>query len=368
MFSLLIKELELINYTNYRHETIVFHPYLNLLIGSNAQGKSNLIDSIFFLGLGRSHRHNQDALLIRWGEEYFRLQGYVQNQRGNLIIEHAVKKGRKMIKINGASINKLNQLIGQLQIIIFTPNDLALIKEGPEERRRFLNRKIVQLKPLYYDNSLSYQRILSQRNKLLKSGQVKLPEIQIWDEQLSHYGSLIMTERNETLKKLAPIAREIHEKLSGGQEDLVISYQPNINSEEIENREILQNTFLEQLNKALKADCRRGFTSVGPHRDDFNCFINDIDMRIYGSQGQQRTGVLTLKLAMLQLMKEETGEYPVLLLDDVFSELDQKRREYLLHTVSHTTQTIITATDLASLNKEEFQEGKIFNIADGKIS
>lgn len=367
VFSLLIKELELVNYTNYHHQQVAFHPKLNILLGANAQGKSNLIDSIHFLGLARSHRQHQDLHLVRWGENYFRLKGIVENRQGTITLEHAVKKGRKIAKINGTSLRKLSSLIGQFTTVIFTPDDLTLIKGGPESRRRFLNRKLVQLTPLYYDYSAQYQRTLIQRNNLLKRGNVTSEEIAVWDQQLSYYGSQIIDYRNKVLLRLAPIVLEVHYQLSGNKEKLSILYQPDIPVKAESSALEIQELLLSRLSNALQTDLRKGFTSVGPHRDDFTCLINGIDARHYGSQGQQRTTVLTLKLAMLKLMAEMTGEYPVLLLDDVFSELDQNRKEYLLSLVSESIQTVITATELDLLDKPGIPEGSIFRVHQGKI-
>lgn len=364
---MLIKELELVNYTNYQHQQVEFHPKLNILLGSNAQGKSNLIDGIHFLSLARSHRQNQDLHLIRWGESYFRLKGLIENKQGIITLEHAVKKGRKVAKINGTPLRKLSNLIGQFTTVIFTPDDLTLIKGGPELRRRFLNRKLVQLVPIYYDYSAQYQRTLIQRNNLLKQGNVSSEEISVWDQQLSYYGSLIVTQRNKVLLQLAPIAQEIHYQLSGTKEKLSVLYQPDVPVKDEASTLEIQELLLSRLNSALQTDLRRGFTSVGPHRDDFTCLINGVDARHYGSQGQQRTTVLTLKLAMLKLMADVTGEYPVLLLDDVFSELDQNRKEYLLSLVSQSIQTVITATELDLLDKPGIPENRIFQVQQGKI-
>lgn len=364
---MLIKELELVNYTNFSQQTVSFSPHINILTGANAQGKSNLIDSIFFLGFARSHRYPNDLALIRWGQSYFRLRGVIQNRQGLITIEHAVKKGRKHVKINGSSLTKIKDLLGQFTTIIFTPDDLILLKGGPEERRRFLNRHLIQLSPVYYDYSLIYQRILQQRNALLKKGPAHGPEIEIWDEKLSLYGSLIIQARRELLAKLAPLAGEVHTRLSGGEEQLVLRYEPSAAAGE-DTPQAIQGALKASLSKHLKEDLRKGYTSVGPHRDDFTCRINGIDARVYASQGQQRTAVLTLKLAMLKLMADVTGEYPVLLLDDVFSELDQYRREYLLNTVAQTVQTIITATDIGAWTGPGMQLAKIFHVSQGRIT
>lgn len=366
MFSLLIKELELVNYTNYARQHISFSPHINILIGANAQGKSNLIDSVFFLGFARSHCYPNDATLIRWGQSFFRLKGLIQNRQGLTTIEHAVKKGQKIIKVNGSPLTKIKDLLGQFTTIIFTPDDLTLLKGGPELRRKFLNRKLIQLSPVYYDYSLNYQRVLQQRNTLLKKGTINPAELEIWDEKLSYYGSLIINARHQLLTKLAPTAQEIHSQLTGGQEKLLIRYEPNIGVNKIIPSDI-RAALQQNLTDKLEQDLKRGYTSVGPHRDDFSCLINDADARIFASQGQQRTAVLTLKLAMLKLMAEMTGEYPVLLLDDVFSELDQYRREYLLNTVSQTIQTIITATELGSWEGQGIKAAKIFTVCQGKI-
>ncbi|MFA5536160.1 MAG: DNA replication/repair protein RecF [Bacillota bacterium] len=364
---MIIKQLEFNNYTNYQQEKIEFDTSVNIITGENAQGKSNLIDGIFFLGNGRSHRQNRDLLLIKWGETYFRIKGEINNKKGNFLIEHAVKKEKKLIKVNGLSLDNLKQLLGLFSVIIFTPDDLNLIKEGPDYRRRFLNRKIVQLNPLFYEKLLNYQKNLLQRNNLLKRGSVSKGEVEIWNEQLSDVGSELILERIKTLLKLQPIYQEIHLELSGTREQLDLKYRSSFPLSENITKEELKELFQKKLHDRLKDDLRKGFTTIGPHRDDFNCYLNKIDARVYGSQGQQRTAVLTLKLAMLKLLKQETGEFPVLLLDDVFSELDQNRREFLLKAVGNSIQTIITTTDLSAFGRNKIKEAKIIHIKKGKI-
>lgn len=364
---MIIKKLELTNYTNYQQEKIDFHPNINILIGENAQGKSNLIDSIFFMSTGRSHRHFKELLLIKWGEAFFRLKGEIKNSKGDFLIEHAVKKGKKLVKINGIYIESLKHLVGLFGTIVFTPDDLNLIKGGPDSRRRFLNRKLVQLNSLFYENSLCYQKTLLQRNNLLKRGKIQKEEIAIWNEQLSDYGSKIIFERVKTLTKLEPICKEIHFQLSGNKENITLEYQPSFLLPESIDEEKIKIIFLNKLADSYQEDLKRGFTTIGPHRDDFNCYLNQINARLYGSQGQQRTAVLTLKLAMLKLLKQETGEFPVLLLDDVFSELDQGRREFLLDTINNSVQTIITTTEFSTFNNNKIREAKTIKIAQGRI-
>lgn len=362
-----IKQLELTNYTNYEQEKVEFSPNINILIGENAQGKSNLIDSIFFMGTGRSHRHFKELLLVKWGETFFRLKGEIINKRGNFLIEHAVKKDKKLVKINGVSIDSLKKLVGFFGTIVFTPDDLNLVKGSPDFRRRFLNRKLVQINPLFYEHSLSYQKTLLQRNNLLKRGNISKEEIEIWNEQLSDFGSKIIFDRIKNLSKLEPICKEIHDQLSGKKEAIELKYQPSFMISEEAGIEKIKTVFINKLAENYQVDYKKGFTSIGPHRDDFSCYLNNIDARLYGSQGQQRTTVLTLKLAMLKLLRQETGEFPVLLLDDVFSELDQERREFLLDTINNSVQTIITTTDLTAFNKDKIRGAKITQISAGRV-
>lgn len=355
-----IKTLSLKDYRNYEEGVIHFSDGINILFGKNAQGKTNVLEAIYLCATSRSHRTSSDKELIRLGEEATHVKLTVNKHDVDEDIDiHIRKNNRKGIAINKIPIKKLNELMGLLHVIIFSPEDLGLIKNGPKERRRFINIELCQLDHLYYYHLQQYHKVLKQRNNLLKNVknfQEIDQTISIWDEQLIGHGIKIIEKREAFLQDLNHIIQKIHGDISGGTEKLEMLYEKNVTMD----------GFKERLSQQLKKDMKFGSTSVGPHRDDMMFLVNGIDIRKYGSQGQQRTAALSLKLSEIQLVTDQIDDTPVLLLDDVLSELDQHRQQYLMHTLNHI-QTIITCTGIEDYIKNRVQIGKLYEVTDGHV-
>lgn len=338
-----ISKLSLTNFRNYTNQTVELTPKLNVIIGKNAQGKTNLLESVFLCAIGRSPRTTKDKDLVKWDCTYSKVDLQVNKKIGNHQIEmYLFKNQNKAIKINQIGIKKIGQLLGTLNAIYFSPDELKLIKESPEERRKFIDIHLCQFDRNYFYDLSKYNQVLQQRNKLLKTpdSEVLKNTISIWNEQLAISGAKIIMSRLAFIEKLKVYANNIHKKLTSDTEDLSLTYQGYIADTENDLKLLL----LKKYDEALEKDMRLGFTSVGPHRDDIKIESNGIDLRSFGSQGQQRTGALSLKLAELEVFKSNIGEYPILLLDDVLSELDTTRQTKLLEFVSDI-QTLITCTD-----------------------
>ena len=336
-----IKKLSLKNFRNYEEEEFEFSPGLNILFGKNAQGKTNCAEAVFYLCTGSSLRIRHDRQLIRSGADRARIAAVASNRFGDVSIEADIGENSREIRINGSKISKNADLLGNVNSVFFSPGELRLIQDGPDERRRFLNLSLSQLSRGYYTALLRYNKILEQRNALLKNRDVSLvlETLPVWDEQLCLYAARVVCARAEFVARLTPLAAEAHAYLTDGAEALSLgmdrTYQGN--EEEIAAR------LLREMSGAYEKDLRLGFTTVGPHRDDLKILIGELDAKGYASQGQARTAALSLKLAELEIFKERAGEYPVLILDDVMSELDLPRRKKL---VSRTAglQTILTCT------------------------
>jgi recF protein len=363
-----VKKVTLHNYRNYEKLSLSLHPNLNIFFGDNAQGKTNFIESIYLCGTGRSHRTFKEKELVTWNAEGGYVRTDIEKRGMNTSIEISLFNGKpKVVKVGGSRITKLSELLGSLNIVVFSPEDLKLVKEGPVFRRRFLDVEISQVKPGYYYNLQQYNKALLQRNNLLKSIKYDkglMNTIDIWDEQLSLYGSYIINYRSEFIKRISILAKLSHRKITDGREELNIKYSCQF--EEVKNREDIKSGLYRSLVENRGRDIQRGTTSVGPHRDDMDFFINGIDTKIFGSQGQQRTSALSLKLAEIEFMKGESGEYPVLLLDDVLSELDISRQKYLLDNLKNI-QTFLTCTSISDI--EEFRKGDryIFEVNKGNV-
>lgn len=368
MLGLYLKELTLNNYRNYIKLELNFNSNLIVFMGKNAQGKTNILESIYLSCTGRSHRTPKDRELIRWGENHSYIRTIVEKTEGSNYIEILIhNKQKKKIKINGIEAQRLGELMGHLNGVIFSPEDLKLIKEGPVERRRFMDMEISQVKPKYFYYLQRYNKVLFQRNNLLKDIQ-KNPGLKktlpVWDEQIAETGSYITYTRIQFVRKLADISREIHKKLSFGTEELQVVYKSSIPFKNEELNEIQEN-FLSILQQNQTSDIERGSTLYGCHRDDIILMVNGFDVRTYGSQGQQRTVALSLKLSELELMYQESGEFPILLLDDVMSELDPYRQRMLLEYLNKV-QTFITVTDLTSVSISNSIDMEIYKIEQGE--
>lgn len=366
-----LTKLKLNNFRNYLENEINFHPFLNILVGDNAQGKTNILEAIYYLSTGKSHRTNKEQEMILWGEKDLNVKGWIDTKNGPLEISIIAKTGtRKLFKINGIDKKKIGHLLGNFNVVLFSPEDLYLIKGNPAARRKFLDEEISQVNPKYYYYLSQYQRIVFQRNELLKnlrSGKGDPDTLELWDQQLANIGSLIITKRIEVLKKLNPLARLMHRKITNGLENLEIKYVPSVEISSNLREEEIRDKIIKECALIKREEIARGLTLRGPHRDDLLFCINEQDVRAYGSQGQQRTTVLSLKLAEIEFMKSEAGEYPVLLLDDVMSELDENRRIYLLESIKDRIQTFVTTTNLHYFEEKVKKEGIIFKVIKGKV-
>lgn len=362
-----VKYLQLINFRNYKELNIELDKNINVFIGDNAQGKTNVLESIYYASIGRSHRTNKDKELIKWEERNSYIKIYVAKERLDKTIEiRILKEGKKAINVNSININKLSELFGTLNVVIFSPEDLSIVKESPSFRRRFLDIELSKFSKQYYYNLVQYNKVLNERNMLLKKGGNEvLNIIGIYDKQLAKFGSNIIIKRQNYLKKLNDIGKKIHLEITSNKEDISFIYLSSIKAnKDIDDGEI-EDLFLKEIIKNRNSDIEKRYTSVGPHRDDFLININNINTRNYGSQGQQRTAVLTIKFSSLYIIKDEIGEYPVLLLDDVLSELDSNRQKYILSSVKDI-QTIITCTGIENINKYLKSDAKIFKVENGE--
>ncbi len=358
---MIIESIELQNYRNYDELHMEFSPGTNILYGNNAQGKTNILEAIYVCCTTKSHRGSKDREMIHFHEDESHIKLFIRkNDVPHRIDMHLKKNKTKGIAVNGIPIRKASELFGIVNVVFFSPEDLNLIKNGPSERRKFIDLELCQLNKLYVHSLVSYNRILMQRNKLLKELMFK-PEyeetLDVWDMQLVQYGKEIIGMRSEFIAQLNEMIHGIHWNLSGKKENLHIVYDPNASLEHLE----------EELQKSRLQDKKQKTTLVGPHRDDIGFYMGDIDIRKFGSQGQQRTAALSLKLAEIQLVKKLVRDYPILLLDDVLSELDGERQNHLLSAISHI-QTMITCTGLEDFVNNRFPIDRIFQVVEGTVA
>jgi DNA replication and repair protein RecF len=359
-----LKKIELKNFRNYEEETVEFHKKVNIITGKNAQGKTNLLESLYIMSLGKSFRTSKDMEMIGFEKEFCRAKStYVKEGREHEI-EIIIGREGKAIKINGVKTSKNIDLLENAYMVVFSPEDMKIVKEEPEKRRKFIDWELCQLKPVYYRNLGRYKKILLQRNSLLKQTEIKEDNLAIWDEGLAEYGAKLILERNRFIKKLNEISREISSRITDGKEALEISYEAGVECRGSyeDQKEYLKNI----LSKNLKKDLLRRSTTAGPHKDDLKLCVDGVDIRHFGSQGQQRTAALSLKLAEIKLIKEETGISPILLLDDVLSELDSERQNFLIKSLEEV-QLFITATELNEEVIKKLPEGKTFLVEKGKV-
>ena len=357
---MIIKSIELQNFRNYEDLNISFDEGTNIFYGDNAQGKTNILEAAYLSGTTKSHKCSKDKEMIRFGEQESHIRTVVVKKDKEYQIDMHLKNNRsKGIAINKVPIKKASELFGILNMVFFSPEDLNIIKNGPAERRRFLDSELCQLDKIYLSDLTTYNKILNQRNKLLKD-MVYRPDLKdtlpVWDMQLVETGRKIIRRRKQFVDELNEIVHDIHYRISGEKEDLLLQYEPSI--EDI--------FFEDELSRVKERDMRQCMTSVGPHRDDLLFSISEVDIRKFGSQGQQRTSALSLKLSEIELVKRSIHDTPVLLLDDVLSELDSNRQNYLLNSI-HDTQTLITCTGLDEFVKNRFHINKIFKVVQGTV-
>ncbi len=355
-----LHRLHLENYRNYKVLTFFFEGNIHFLIGDNAQGKTNLLESIYILALTKSHRTNKDRELIRWEEEKALVQCdlTLYDRKAELQVE--INQQGKKVLINRIEQKKISRFLGQLKVVLFAPEDLQLIKGSPNQRRRFMDRALGQLFPKYVNDLSQYQKVLQQRNQLLKSAYKNKSlrdTLELWDDQLVEYGADVMKARMAYIDKIEQYAQQIHSDITNGREKLRLVYDLNC----------LAGTFKEKLEKNRDRDIQTGTTTIGPHRDELQFYINEIDSKSFGSQGQQRTTALSLKLAELEYMKAQTGDTPILLLDDVLSELDRNRQKQLLDSIGDQVQTFVTTADIDGIKHEILKNSDYFYIKNGEL-
>jgi DNA replication and repair protein RecF len=346
-----IKSLRLQDFRNYDDRTINFSDKVNIIVGKNAQGKTNILEAIFFLVIGKSFRSPKEKEVIKWDKESGKINGTFAKKYRDIDIEMIFsQKQKKIIKIDSIGIRKIGELLGSVNAVFFSPSELRLVKDSPDERRRFMNVILSQTDKRYFYLLERYEKVLANRNKLLKNSMdinALKDTIDIWDRALSELAEKIYKARTTLISELTPYAKKAHEFLSSGKEKLDLVYQSSFVGEDYAKK------MMKYLEKNIEKDFKLGYTSVGVHRDEIDIFLNGVEVKSFGSQGQQRTTALSLKLAELEIIKNRTGEEPILLLDDVFSELDSDRRKKLLKFTSKA-QTIITCTDFDE-NIEELQ-------------
>lgn len=358
---MIIKSIELADYRNYDTLKLEFDKGTNILYGDNAQGKTNILEAIYVVATTKSHRGSKDREIVRFGQEETHIRTYLEKDDVETRVDMHLRKSKpKGIAIDGQKLKKAADLMGLCNVVFFSPEDLGIIKNGPVERRRFTDLELCQLDSIYLYNLNNYNKIINQRNKLLKDLYMN-PDLKetlnIWDMQLVSYGIKIIERRKLFVDQLNEIICDIHEKLSGGQESLKILYEPNVETDDFEIR----------MNRSRERDMKAKMTTVGPHRDDFSFLVGDVDIRRFGSQGQQRTAALSLKLSEIELVKKITRDVPILLLDDVLSELDGNRQNFLLNSIGDV-QTIITCTGLEDFVNHRFEIDRVYHVENGKVS
>jgi len=363
---MIIKSIDLDNFRNYTRLHLEPYNGVSIFYGNNAQGKSNLVEAVYLLAVNKSYRGAKDKEMIHFQKEESHIKLILEKNHHEYRIDfHLKQSGNKGIAVNSVPVRKLKDYLGLLNCVLFSPVDLQIVKNGPIERRKFMDTELCVLNS-YYFNSLSlYKKALDQRNQLLKDiyFEPSLKDtLDVWDEQLIHHGKIIIEERNKFIIQLNELIQSIHSYLSGDKEKLQIFYEPDVSSE----------NFKELLISSREKDLKLKTTGVGPHRDDFSFMLTDpqagtIDARIYGSQGQQRTCALSLKMAEIEFVKRQTNDVPVLLLDDVLSELDSTRQQLLLQKIKNI-QTFITCTGIDDFIKYPQEDSRVYQVVNGEIS
>jgi DNA replication and repair protein RecF len=368
---LFIEKIVLTNYRNYKKVEVAFENKVNVILGENAQGKTNLMEAIYVLAIAKSHRTSNDKDLIRWDEEYAKIEGSVIRKKGSIPLQLVISTKGKKAKVNHIEQKRLSQYIGTMNIVMFAPEDLNLVKGNPQVRRRFLDMEIGQVSPIYMHDLSTYQKILQQRNHYLKQLQKQKDRnttmLEVLTTQLSEVAARVIIKRFEFLNLLQKWAEPIHKGISRGLETLEIQYKASIDvSEKIELPKMIE-VYEQKFDKIKDREIERGMTLAGPHRDDLLFFVNGKDVQTFGSQGQQRTTALSLKLAEIELIHSEIGEYPILLLDDVLSELDDFRQSHLLNTIQGKVQTFVTTTSVEGIDHVTLKQAAQFIVNAGVI-
>ncbi|MCW6662113.1 DNA replication/repair protein RecF [Aerococcaceae bacterium NML201209] len=367
-----LKQLKLQHYRNYADLSLEFQDGLTILTGENAQGKTNLLEAIFLLSLAKSHRTNHDQEMIQWQQETARVEALIETAHYEFPLELILNKKGKIAKFNHIEQQKLSAFVGKLNTILFAPEDLQLIKGAPSLRRRFIDSELGQSHPVYLGNLMAYQRLLKQRNSYLKqfgrSNQFDALYFDILTEQLVDEAVQVIKQRLDFVDQLSLLAHPIHQNLSNQRDELFLHYVSSVPRVDYRQVETLRTALLQAFNDVLSREKEQGTTLIGPHRDDISFQLNDKKAQFFGSQGQQRTIILSLKLAEIDLMKQVTGEYPVLLLDDVLSELDDDRQHLLMSYIEHKVQTFLTTATVKGLKLHQLKQADIYYVKQGTVS
>lgn len=379
-----IEKLKLKNYRNYNEIEINFDKNINIIYGNNAEGKTNLLESIYMCSASKSHKNSKENEIIKFDESEAHIKIFIKKENNkNIVIDIQLNKDKKKgIAINKVKINKISEFLGTFNAIMFAPEDLNIIKEGPSIRRKFLDLEICQIDKLYISSLNNYNKTLNQRNALLKDINISSPAnkndlidiLDTYDEKLVEYGIEIINKRKKNIEKLAELIKDIHYKISDDKEELIIDYENDVwtsNASQnvdanFKNLEEIKKIYIKKLKETRDQDIKNQYTGVGPHRDDISFKIDDKDIRKFGSQGQKKTAAISLKLAELQIVRENINETPVLLLDDVFSELDETRQKLLVSNLKNI-QTIITCTGIKKNIFDLLNPNKIFQVKKGTI-
>lgn len=358
---MVIRSIELANYRNYEELSLELHPGINIFYGDNAQGKTNILEAVYLCSTNKSHRGSKDRDMIAFEQTESHIKMLLRRKNVENRIDMHLKRGKsKGIALNGVPIHKASELFGMVNVVFFSPEDLQIIKNGPSERRKFVDLELCQLDKLYVYQLVNYNKSLQQRNQLLKDMAFRSDlsgVMDIWEEQLVRFGTGVIRIRRQFIEELNPLIGEIHQRLTGGKEQLTMVYEPNVDAD----------AFADGLYRNRQREMRQKTTLTGPHRDDIRFSVNGIDIRTFGSQGQQRTAALALKLAEIEMVKKQIHDTPVLLLDDVLSELDSGRQNYLLNSMKGV-QTMITCTGLDDFVNHRFHIDKIFRVANGTVT
>lgn len=367
---MIVKRLRLENFRNHKDTNIEFSDRFNIIYGDNGQGKTNILEAIYLCASGRSHRTSKDTELVQFNCDFFNVDTLVYNGGldKNINVKY-INNQKKQIKINDIPIKKIGLLMGNLYAVLFAPEDLFIVKQGPGERRRFVDITLSQIKPSYFYNLQILSKILKQRNILLKNIYSKsglVDTIDVWNNKLAEVAANIIIERIKFAATLSKLAQKQHKFITNDAEIITFDYDCSfkINNSDIKSEII--DIYTKQLEKCIDRDIAFGYTTIGPHRDDFDILINNKSLKLFGSQGQQRSSVLSLKIAEIELIYQETGQYPILLLDDVMSELDENRQKYLMDSIQ-SVQTFITCTNDSNFNNLLNNSKRYFKIENGKV-
>lgn len=366
-----LTNLQLQNFRNYESVQLEFTDGVHVFIGENAQGKTNLMESIYALAMTKSHRTTNDKELIGWNKEFATIKGTVEKTTTKTNLELQFSKKGKIAKVNYLEQKRLSSYLGNLNVILFAPENLTLVKGSPQNRRKFVDMELGQMSSLYLYDLVEYNRILKQRNTYLKQLAIKKKQpdeyLEVLSEMLSELASKIVFHRLDFMKQLEALAIPIHDQLSLGREKFSVSYQATIPLEDGLTPSQMKEIYINQFKKNQTREADQATTLIGPHRDDLIFYLNEVPVQTYGSQGQQRSTVLSLKLAEIELMKLSTGEYPLLLLDDVLSELDDDRQTHLIKAIENKVQTFITTTSLDGIKQQFINEPVVIPIEKGTI-